>query len=93
YEPGILTLEGSWNYVKQDDEIVINLNQVQTDGSLFEMPIEVKIDYANGEEQIKLIQITSSETNVRLKVESEPVQIHLDPHYWVLMNASFKKLE
>lgn len=93
YEPGILKLEGSWNYVKQDDEIVINLNQVQTDGSLFEMPIEVKIDYANGEEQITLIQITSSETNVRLKVESEPVQIHLDPNYWILMNTSFKKLE
>ena len=93
YDPGALKLEGGWNYVEQDGEIIINLKQVQTDGSLFEMPIELQINYANGEEQIKLIQINSLVNDVRIKVESAPVQIHLDPNYWVLMNASFKKVE
>ncbi|MDA7558532.1 M1 family metallopeptidase [Flavobacteriaceae bacterium] len=92
YEPGTLKLNGNWNYIEQDGEVLINLNQIQADGSVFETPIEVQINYTNGEKEIKLIHLKNLVNNFRIKVGYKPEQIYLDPNYWVLMNADFRKL-
>ena len=91
YKPGILKLAGSWKYGKQKGEILINLNQVQTDGSMFEIPLEIGIDFGNKPQQLELIQIKEKSNSFKIKVEEEPKNIHLDPNYWVLMNADFMK--
>ena len=91
YKPGILKLAGSWKYDKQKGEILINLNQVQTDGSMFEIPLEIGIDFGNKPQQLELIQIKEKSNSFKLKVGEEPKNIVLDPNYWVLMNADFKK--
>jgi aminopeptidase N len=91
YKPGILKLAGSWKYDKQKGEILIHLNQVQTDGGMFEMPLEIGIDFGNKPLQLELIQIKEKSNSFKLKVEEEPKNIVLDPNYWVLMNADFKK--
>ncbi len=91
YKPGILKLAGSWKYDKQKGEILINLNQVQTDGSMFEIPLEIGIDFGNKPQQLELIQIKEKSNSFKIKVEEEPKNIHLDPNYWVLMNADFMK--
>jgi hypothetical protein len=38
-----------------------------------------------------LIQIKEKSNSFKLKVGEEPKNIVLDPNYWVLMNADFKK--
>jgi aminopeptidase N len=91
YKPGILKLAGSWKYDKQKGEILINLNQVQTDGSTFKMPLEIGIDFGNKPQQLELIQIKEKSNSFKIKVEEDPKNIVLDPNYWVLMNADFKK--
>jgi len=91
YKPGILQLKGNWKYIKKDGEVVINLNQVQTDGSLFEMPLEIAIDFGVKSQQLELIQIKGKSNSFKIKVVEEPKEITLDPNYWVLMNADLKK--
>ena len=91
YKPGILKLDGKWKYNMETNEIIINLNQVQTDGSLFEMPIEIAIDFGKKPQQIDFVQIKGKSNSFKLKVDKEPDDVILDPNYWVLMNANFKK--
>jgi aminopeptidase N len=64
---------------------------VQTDGSMFEIPLEIGIDFGNKPQQLELIQIKEKSNSFKIKVEEEPKNIHLDPNYWVLMNADFMK--
>ena len=91
YKPGILQLKGNWKYSKKDGEVIINLNQIQTDGSLFEMPLEIAINVGKTKQQIEIIKIKGKSNSFNIKVDSEPDDIILDPNYWVLMNADFKK--
>ncbi|MBT8252806.1 MAG: M1 family metallopeptidase [Bacteroidia bacterium] len=93
YKPGILKLDGSWKFDKKNSEVVIDLNQVQKDGSLFEMPLEIGIDFDHKPQQIELIRIKGISNKFKIKVEEEPKAIVLDPNYWVLMNTDFKKIE
>lgn len=92
YKPGIFQLKGNWEYHKNSNEVIINLNQVQTDGSLFEMPIEIAIDFENSPKQLELIKIIGKSNSYKIKVDSEPINVILDPNYWVLMNTEFKKI-
>ena len=91
YKPGVLKIEGNWTYNKQTKEVIINLNQVQSDGSTFEMPIEIGIDFRNKQQQIELVKIKEKWNNFKIKVDNEPKSVILDPNYWVLMNIDFKK--
>lgn len=91
YKPGILKLKGDWSYNKKESEVIINLNQVQTDGSLFVMPIEISIDFGNKKQQLELIEIKGKLNSFKIKVEEEPKNIIFDPNYLVLMNANLKK--
>ena len=64
---------------------------MQTDGSLFEMPIEIGVDFGNRPQHIELVQINGKSNSFKIKVDKEPKNIILDPNYWVLMNFDFKK--
>ena len=93
YKSGTLVLSGNWKYDIKENQVLITLNQVQTDGSLFEMPIELRINF-KGEQQKKVVVQVKEKSNIfKIKVDSEPVKIILDPNLWVLMNADFKKSE
>ncbi len=94
YKPGTLEFSGNWKYNSKEGEILIKLNQVQTDGSLFEMPLEIGIYYSQGKrEHIELVQVKEKSHIFKIKVESEPEHIILDPNSWVLMKADFNKIE
>ncbi len=91
YKPGIFKLKGSWEFDKKKSQVIIDLKQIQNDGSLFQMPIEVGIVYENDLKQIELIEIKSKSNFFAIDVDREPKNIILDPNYWVLMNINFKK--
>ena len=91
YYHGALKLDGVWYYDKLEGVVVLELNQVQTDGSLFEMPIEIGIDFENSNQIIEKIQLKGKSSVYKIKVENKPELIHLDPNLWVLMNANIKQ--
>ncbi len=91
YKSGSLEISGNWKYESKTGEILISLDQVQTDGSIFEMPLEIGINFADGKpQQIELLQLKEKSAIFKIKVDSEPDNIILDPNLWVLMKANFK---
>ena len=92
YKGGTLKYGGEWLYNEKKGELEININQIQNDGSLFKMPLELAI-YFKGDEkpQFKKVIIDKSSNALKVKVEKEPVKIILDPNKWILMETAFKE--
>lgn len=92
YKPGTLKINGSWQYNAKKKEVNVLLDQVQTDGSIFKMPIQIAIYSKNQKKpQIKTIQVNEKSNMFILPTDSEPEDIILDPNSWVLMETSFLK--
>ena len=92
YSPGALKYKGSWEYDSRKKEVKIRIDQVQADGSFFKMPLEVGIYGPNDQKpEIKRVQIDEKSNVFTIPVATEPKNIVLDPNFWVLMEASFKK--
>ncbi|MDG2396031.1 MAG: M1 family metallopeptidase [Flavobacteriaceae bacterium] len=91
YNPGTLKLEGTWSYDKRRGQVILDINQVQKDGSLFEMPLEIGIEFENESQKLEKINLKRKTNIFKLKVNKEPKNIILDPNLWVLMNVNFKK--
>ena len=47
YKGGIIKLDISWSYDERLKQIEIKIDQVQDDGYLFEMPVELQLIYDN----------------------------------------------
>ncbi|MEQ8417475.1 MAG: M1 family aminopeptidase [Imperialibacter sp.] len=92
YQPGHLVYRGSWSYDKKTKEVNITLDQVQTDGSLFKMPVQVGV-FLPGQSRpvINTLQVNEKTNVFTLQFEVMPEKIVLDPHSWVLMESSFVK--
>lgn len=93
YRSGALQLEGGWRYDATANAVEITLRQVQDDGNLFAMPIEVGIEFDGGIRQIERLQIRSGSGSFSslISVDQEPINVVLDPDTWVLMEANFVK--
>jgi aminopeptidase N len=92
YKPGTLKYQGNWSYDDSKKEIVINLDQVQTDGSLFKMPLEIGIFYpGQSKPKIETIQVDAKSNVFTIKTSGAPENIVLDPNIWVLMDVNFKQ--
>ena len=92
YKPGTLKYEGNWKYETKKNRIKIQLNQVQKDGSLFRMPLEIAI-YHSGTDKptIEIVQVNKKTNTFFIATKTEPKKIVLDPNLLVLMDAKFKK--
>ncbi|MCH7753861.1 M1 family metallopeptidase [candidate division KSB1 bacterium] len=94
YKGGTLKYAGNWQYDNTKNQVRITLDQVQNDGSIFKMPLEVGLYLAgqNGP-QIEVLQVNEKSNIFKIKVASEPENIILDPNTWILMEADFGKSE
>ena len=92
YKGGTLKYAGNWQYDNTKNQVRITLDQVQNDGSLFKMPLEVGI-YSGDKNvpQIEVLQVNEKSNVFIIKVDSEPENVLLDPNTWVLMEADFRK--
>lgn len=91
YKPGTLNLKGNWKYNKRKGEVTVEFNQVQKDGSVFEMPLEIELDFGNNKKQLEVIQLKGTSNSFQIKVVSEPKSIIVDPNLWVLKTLDFKQ--
>ena len=92
YKPGTLKVAGRWTYDARAKQVRIALDQVQTDGSVFRMPVEVAV---NTSEQaaptIHRVEMNAKANVFRIAVPSQPNDVRLDPNLWVLMDATFER--
>jgi len=92
YKPGTLQVAGGWTYDARAKRLRITLDQVQTDGSAFTMPIEVAVHYrGQATPTVHLVQMNAQRNVLAIDAPSEPVDVRLDPNHWVLMEASFAR--
>jgi aminopeptidase N len=93
YRPGTLKLRGTWQYHPKRNEVSITLNQVQTEGSTFKMPVEVAI-YGPKHKTPSIIKLeVNQKSNIfNIPIDFEPDKLVLDPNFWILMEANFTKI-
>jgi aminopeptidase N len=87
YKPGTLKLRGIWQYNAKAKAITITLDQVQSDSSLFKMPIQVGIYGASDKPQLVTVQVVDKRNSFTIQVNEKPERVVLDPDSWVLMDA------
>ncbi len=92
YKPGTLKVAGSWSYDAAARQVRMTLDQVQTDGSLFTMPIEIGV-YSKGQPTpvIERVRVTAKSNTFTINAPTAPDSVRLDPNVWVLMDATFGK--
>lgn len=88
YKPGRLQVKAGWSYDDKKKELTITVNQVQNDGSIFKMPLEIAV-YADSmnEPLIHEMQLTSKSNIHSVKADKKPFKVVMDPNSWVLMDA------
>lgn len=88
YKPGTLKYKGNWSYDAAEKQVTLKLDQVQTDESLFKMPIEIAVYYRGQvRPQTQIVQVEARSNVFSIKVSGEPEKVILDPEMWVLMDA------
>jgi len=94
FKPGTLKYKGNWSYDAVTKQVSVKLDQVQTDGSLFKMPIQIALYYpGQTKPQMHTIQADARSNVFSINVTAEPEKVTLDPDLWILMDADFKKAE
>ncbi|WP_149275796.1 M1 family metallopeptidase [Pareuzebyella sediminis] len=92
YRPGILKLEGTWNYNTKKKEISIKLKQVQKDGSVFNMPLEIGVYGTQADQKmIQKVRLENDRETYKFLVEFAPEKVMLDPNTWILMDSNLKE--
>jgi len=92
YTPGTLKLKGAWSFNSDKKEVTLVLDQVQSDGSFFKMPLEIGVYGLEKEQQfIRKVQVDQKSNSFTIPVDFAPEKIVLDPNFYVLMEADFKK--
>lgn len=86
YKPGALRVKGSWTYLAARKELVLQLNQVQADGSVFTMPLQLDIRQT-GKVTRKTVVLSGKTQTITIPLETSPADIVLDPDHWILMDA------
>jgi len=92
YKPDVLRISGNWKYDSDTKQVILNLDQTQSSGFLFETPIEIQI-YENGLSQPQNLKYNINAKNVQYKIpcSQKPSLILLDPRTALLANIVLKE--
>lgn len=86
---GVVRLEGDWRHDASAGQVAVRLTQVDR-ARTFAMPIQVAVYTAgNPVPAISTVQLGDVVTEVRIAAPARPERVVLDPHQWVLMEATF----
>jgi aminopeptidase N len=92
YQPGTLRLKGNWQYNEVKKEITLQLNQIQDDGSVFKMPLQIAIQQQGKTiPLITTITLAEKSNTYTIPFDALPSGVVLDPDTWVLMDAELVK--
>jgi len=92
YKPGLPYLSGGWQYSYKSRQLVVKIKQVQEDGNIFRMPLDLGIYSENGKRiAIKKVEINSGTNEFKFSLKHKPLKVVLDPNIWMLMSSDFKE--
>lgn len=94
YQGGNIKLKGSWSYNAKDKTIIIELQQVQPEKYIFNMPLELGIQSSEkNTEQIKVINLDKRKIKISISSQTAPKNIRLDPNTKLLAEWDFQHKE
>ena len=94
YKGGNMVLDGNWKFDEMKGRIEVNLNQVQNDGYLFEMPIELGISYNDKNlEKIQTVKLEKEKGRFYIASDSKPISIKIDPNTKLLAIWDFNEIK
>jgi len=92
YQPGQPRYRGTWHYDPDARRLIVRLDQVQTNGVLFKMPVDLGIYAAGkGPTRIEVLHLNEKTNTFTFSTDAAPSKVVLDPDTWVLMEADFQK--
>ena len=94
YKGGNMVLDGNWKFDEKKGRIEVNLNQVQNDGYLFEMPVELGISYNDKNlEKIQTVKLEKEKGRFYIASDSKPISIKIDPNTKLLAIWDFSEIK
>ena len=94
YKGGNIVLDGNWKFDEKKGRIEVNLNQVQNDGYLFEMPVELGISYNDKNlEKIQTVKLEKEKGRFYIASDSKPISIKIDPNTKLLAIWDFNEIK
>ena len=94
YKGGNMVLNGNWKFDEKKGRIEVNLNQVQNDGYLFEMPVELGISYNDKNlEKIQTVKLEKEKGRFYIASDSKPIAIKIDPNTKLLAIWDFNEIK
>ena len=94
YKGGNMVLDGNWKFDEKKGRIEVNLNQVQNDGYLFEMPLELGISYNDKNlEKIQTVKLEKEKGRFYIASDSKPISIKIDPNTKLLAIWDFNEIK
>jgi aminopeptidase N len=86
-QPGHPHLVGDWQYHARTKQLTVTLRQTQP--RRFEVPLEVGIRVGTAPLRLETLRLDQAEHTFTFDVETRPDTVVLDPHTWLLMEATF----
>lgn len=87
YKGGIIKLDVEWDYNEKSKNIEFNITQVQNDGYIFEMPLDIEI-LGDNNSNTSTIRLDKKSGKYLLYSENKPKEIKLDPYTKLLATWS-----
>lgn len=89
---GIIELEYDYNtYIEENHYITeINIEQVQEEYTLYEFPIELKLNFNEIDSESHTFRVNSKTETFKVSTKRLPSSVELDPDGWLLASVSEK---
>lgn len=92
YQGGNIKLKGNWMYDAKNKMVVIELQQVQPEQYIFNMPVEISIRKGDSsKQQIEVIQLNKRKIKVSFPCQTLPAKVELDPGTKLLAQWDFSR--
>ena len=89
--PDVLKITGNWKYDIKSKQVLIDLNQVQASGFVFEVPVEFQVFEAANKTHLNAKFIFNARSNqFTIPLSSKPALIVMDPRTVLLADIDFK---
>ena len=94
YNGGNIILDGGWSYDERKRRVEVNINQVQDDGYIFKMPLELGIYYED-ENLFKLqtVKLEKEKGRFYIATDTKPKNIKIDPFTKLLARWDFNEIK
>ena len=88
----VLKINGAWEYDSTSKQVIINLEQIQSSGFVFDMPVEFQLVDAEGKTSLQKVGLKTKTAEFRINAAQKPVALVMDPRTVLLgeMNIACK---